>query len=504
MRRVLKHFICLVLGMAFAGHVSGFSLWGPLESWQTQNLDYVFRYLPSIPLPNPTLYGEAQGLSVPQNVELGGTKNISQGARLNVPTITYAYDSTFLNYFGAQGVAAVDSAFTVLNGLPSASSANLSAFVTQGNQQVNYSAEAMRMLDLKSVVLWLMMEHMGLIGETHTYDLEERVKVPGTTDPCAFYLEVIQRNFDPVTYNPSSYVNGTLLTYQIGCLDPEQDVGDAMEESVQVGVPTLSAVATREALQLGGYYLRITRDDMGGLRYLYRKSRYINEGFDAETTIGASIGPSYNPLGGFATNAALGGTFAALVGGVEKIRFVKTAYDSELGDTFAPITYSYTMSSLTNGAAQTLTVVRTITAPDIIFTAGDLSFPTPAPYQQTVDRIGAGGINFITYGEAASPGLINTPNAITPAVISPELIVTFNNSGLVYYNIGTAFSDQTDAVDLGFIWGSFNGSTNAPIPFPTGTSINEIENEVLSAGPETSQVGVYDPLEEITTSTTTP
>ncbi len=496
MTRILKRFICLVLGVTAACSASGFSMWGPAESWQTQDMDYINRYLPSLPLPNTTLL-EVQGPGAYSdlNIELGGTKNIGEGSRLNVPIITYAYDTTFLTYFGAQGVTAIDSAFTLLNGLPkvSSTSAKLTEFITQGNQQVNYSAQAMRMLDLKSTVLWLMMEHMGLIGETHTYDLRERVAVPGGV-ACDFWYVVLQRNFDPLSYDPSQYVNGTLLTYQIGDLCPSGvEVGDAMEKAVQVGSPAFSCVATREALEVGGYYLRITRDDMGGLRYLYRHNRYVNEGFDANTTITTS-GGTWSPINLTASNA-VGGTFSALVGGVEKITFVKTPYDSLLGTAFTPRTYHYTIPWVTNGALRSLTVTRTVTAPDIIFTAGDLTFPGPAPYQQTLARISPIGTppGFITYGEAVSPGLVNAATVVTPAVIASELVVTFNNSGQVYYNRGTQFLDQNSIIDLGFIWGSFNGSTNTPIPFPTGTSIDEIEAQVLSAGSET-EIGIYNPL----------
>jgi hypothetical protein len=510
MTRILKSFICLALGVIAVGNVYGFSNWGPLETWQTTDLDYVDRYLPCLPLPNPTLYGEAQGLAVPLNTELGGTKNLGEGSRLNIPIITYGYDTTFLTYFGAQGVAAVDAAFAVLNGLPkvSSASAKLTEFITQGNQQVNYSAQAMRMLDLKSSVLWLMMEHMGLIGETHTYDLEERVPVPGAVnDPCAFYLEVLLRNFDPITYSPSQYVNGTLVTYQIGCLDPEQNVGDACEQTGVVGSPQFSCVATREALQIGGYYLRITRDDMGGLRYLYRHNRYVNEGFETNTILNASPVGTYTPISLTASNSGgVGGVFSALVGGVEKITFVKTPYNSLLGDTFTPITYRYTVPWVTNGVLRSLSVTRTVTTPDIIFTAGDLSVADPVPWQYTLLREAPGGSanRFIVSGQAVSPGLVNTANAVTPAVISPGLVVTFNNSGLVYYNQGTSFSDASLTVNVGFIWGSFDGSTNAPIPFPTGTSVDEIEAQVLSAGPET-ELSTYVPvsLTAVTNTTTT-
>jgi len=288
------------------------------------------------------------------------------------------------------------------------------------------------------------------------------------------------------------------LTYQIGDLCPGLPVGDAMEQAAQVGSPPFSAVATREALEVGGYYLRITRDDMGGLRYLYRHNRYVNEGFDANTTIGTS-GGTWSPLSLTATN--VGGVFSALVGGVEKITFVKTSYDSLLGTGFTPITYHYSIPSVTNGAVQSLSVTRTVTAPDIIFTAGDLTYPGPDPYQVTVVRYPPGGPGtspFIPYGVPVSPG----ENTVEPSVLLPELVVTFNNSGQVYYNESASYADQANTLELGFIWGSFNGSTNTPIAFPTGTSLDEIEAQVLSAGQET-EIGIYNPLVSSTSTNAT-
>jgi hypothetical protein len=498
MMRILKKIICLVLGVTAAGSAFGFSMWGPAETWQVQTLDYGTRYLPYFPPPNLIEFGVAgPGSLDEENTELGGTKNIGEGSRLNVPIITYAYDSSFLNYFGAKGEAAIDAAFTVLNGLPAASGAKLTGFLMQNNQQINYTAQALKMLDLKSTVMWLMMEHMGLIGETHTYDLNERVAVPGSTAACDFEYVVLQRNFDPISYSPSQYVNGTLLTYQIGDLCPAVQVGDAMEQAQQTGAP-FSCVATREALQVGGYYLRITRDDMGGLKYLYSKNRYVNEGLDGNATVSAanaaSLATTYNPVIITTTNTTTTATsniFAGLFGGVEKITFVKTPYDSVLGTGYAPRTYHYTMPWVTNGALRTVSVTRTITAPDIIFTAGDLTFPGPDPYQVTLLRTG----NFITYGEPVAPG--GAVSTVYPAVIAPEMVVTLNNSGQVYYN-ETGFLDQDNSLELGYIWGSFNGSTNPPIPFPTGTSLEEIEAQVLGAGPEAGLgvfgLGVYNPV----------
>jgi hypothetical protein len=268
---------------------------------------------------------------------------------------------------------------------------------------------------------------------------------------------------------------------------------------VQAGAPQFSCVATREALQVGGYYLRITRDDMGGLRYLYRRDRYVNEGLDANVTVTTTSG-TYNPISLQASNGiGIGGTFSALLGGVEKITFVKTPYDSELGTSFAPITYQYSIPWATNNTVQRLTVTRVVTTPDIVFTAGDLTFPGPSPFQETLVRSG----NFITYGDEVSPGAASVGAVVvTPSVISPEMVVTFNNSGQVYYNEGTQFYDQNTAIDLGFIWASFNGSTNTPIPFPNGTSLAQIEAQVLSAGQET-ELNTFVPVSTIITTNTT-
>jgi hypothetical protein len=472
-------------------------------------LDYGIRYLPFIPITDATIFdvlgpGDLAGADY---IELGGTKDLGDGARQNTPVITYAFDSTFLNFFGTQGEAAVNSAFAIFNALPTASAANLTKFLTQGNQQINYTAQALRMLDIKSTVMWIIIEHLGLIGETHTYDL--RFRTPQTVSgagSCDFDYTVLQRNYDPVTYDVSDYVNGTLLTYQIGDLCPAVAVGDAMEQSVNPGLPPFSAVATKEGLQVGGYYLGITRDDMGGLKYLYRPNRYVNEGVDTNVVASLTSSSSWDPIG---TNGVVTGggiaNFAGLLGGVGKVTFVQTPYQSLYSTNYTPRTYKYAMTMLVNGALRTVNATRTVTGPDIVFTAGDLAEPGPDNYEIAVQRNNPNG-NFITYGQANSPGVLVDPNVITPAALSPELIIVLNDDGPIYFNSGYAgggagFLDQDNAIDQGFIWGSFNGTTNAPIAFPNGTSIAGLEAQVLNSGLTTTLSSPYSPVEIITNGT---
>ena len=63
-------------------------------------------------------------LGYAQPGDIGGPMNLGQEYRWNVPVLTYAFDQSFLDYFGSGGVAAVESAIGILNSLPPVSKAN--------------------------------------------------------------------------------------------------------------------------------------------------------------------------------------------------------------------------------------------------------------------------------------------------------------------------------------------------------------------------------------------
>src|SRR5208282_5484870 len=135
------------------------------------------------------------------------------------------------------------------------------------NQEINYTAQALSLYDLKSATMAVLLEHMGLIGETHVWDMRIRAPLPGATTACTFEYLVINRNFDPQTFDPTAYVNGTLYTYQIvdNCaVGGTPQSGDAYEEPADATRNALSytAVATKEAITAGGFYLGLTRDDV--------------------------------------------------------------------------------------------------------------------------------------------------------------------------------------------------------------------------------------------------
>src|ERR1035438_870446 len=103
MLRIFKKVVWLIMILA-AVRVSAFTVWGPKEAWQTADMSYGVRYAYQYTLfPNLPVSSWATLMT-----ELGGSKNFGEGSRLNVPIITYAYDYTFLSYFGVEGMKAVD------------------------------------------------------------------------------------------------------------------------------------------------------------------------------------------------------------------------------------------------------------------------------------------------------------------------------------------------------------------------------------------------------------
>lgn len=257
---------------------SAFSLLGPFEAYQVTELTY-----------------RVGG-------DLGGPHNLGEEFRRNTPVMYYTFDANFLDYFGTDGSNAVVQAFEIMNALTnvSAYSQGLSEFPMEA-QSRNYQAEALQLLDLKSVTLLLIVEQMGLAEpDRYTWSLHDRIM--GSPCPQTGGYTVIKRNFDPVfsttdQLQPTSYVNGTLYSYflQEFCTGTPF-LADAVEYPVDPLGDTFTPVAAGFSVDLfrggigldfGGFYNGLTRDDVGGLRYLLRTNNMNIEdaGFDTFTFI---------------------------------------------------------------------------------------------------------------------------------------------------------------------------------------------------------------------------
>ena len=252
MMRLLRQSVLWGLLLGAAGSGQAFSLLGPYMSWQVGAIGYA-------------LLGD-----------IGGPMEKSAYYRWNVPDVYYAFDSSFTNYFGPRGMQAVDEAFGVLNAVPPASYINLNNYPQTDMLRENYQAAALGLFDVKSLVLGVMMEELGLADPIRfTWTL--RLKQPVTGPPPYTNYAVIKLNYDPDTLTPSSFVNGFLMSYRI--YDPvgpaPLDYADAVELSVDAVPSFASGNPTPVASSSGGlsfgpglYWAGLTRDDVGGLRYL--------------------------------------------------------------------------------------------------------------------------------------------------------------------------------------------------------------------------------------------
>jgi len=448
--------------------------------------------------------------------------NLGEEYRWNSPVITYSFDRSFEDYFGTEGIEAVESAIEVINAIPRVSemSEDLSEFPLSV-ARINNTATELRLMDIKTTVLSILLEHMGLTApERYVWTL--RARRP-TTIPEVFTYAVIQRNFDPVSYEPTPYVNGTRYTYSL-FHDPVYS--EAVEIELDPSVPNLSAVGIagmqagntwgvsrhqRVFQSLGLYITGITRDDAGGLRYLYHP-----ENVNVETVPNDAIGDT---AGGFQPGGSSsqdnspwslpGGVFGGLTNanaavltvntnssfiyqgprpGVDKVVFKRIPRSSGTNQAFI-VRYQESIINESNGrrTRQLQTVTRVIQNPDITFVASDLDVAGNVAVPYAVERLPQFANNSALHSTSAEsttgPGTIgpgtSTQGAIT---IFPRMEISLSKIGLWNFHVSdTSEEDRILGFDAsrGFAWARYDGSTNAPVVFPKGTSIKEMERRIF-------------------------
>ncbi len=203
--------------------------------------------------------------------DVGAPKNLGEEYRYNTPVLYYAFDQNFIEYFGTTGMAAVESAIEMLNSLTNAgfSGLNPSEFPLD-SIRINPRAEQLVLLDLKTATAMVMLEELGLADPIRwVWTLRDRRPQAPLNCPWMYYF-VIMRNFDPLTYNPSPYINGVLYSYTIF----EKCTGEnplAVTDNFPVDplAPPNTPLASTYTLRDGAFALSLTQDDIGGLRYLY-------------------------------------------------------------------------------------------------------------------------------------------------------------------------------------------------------------------------------------------
>jgi hypothetical protein len=285
--------------------------------------------------------------------------------RWNVPTITYGFDQSFLDYFGEDGVRAVEEAFGILNDFPPMSEIDVNAYPTAST---SYDAEAggLWMRDLKSYTLSILLNQLGLMEPTRsTHTLRAR-QVSATETNYSLGLF----NFDPVTWIPATNVNDVEYTYEIA----EHAHGtDAWELQIDPRDGASTADADR-VLDFGFFYTGLTRDDVGGLRFLLRTNNVAVEkipGLVSLATNQSSSGAAAPFWWPGQTNPITNLVETAPRPGVDKLTFVRMRRDTNLQQ-FVALTNVFVDTYYTNSRPRQQTVQRIIDRPDILFRARDL------------------------------------------------------------------------------------------------------------------------------------
>ncbi len=162
--------------------------------------------------------------------------------------------------------------------------------------------------------------------------------------------------------------------------------------------------------------------------------------------------------------------------GIGKVNFVEADYDSLLSQTYQPITNRYSMNEIVGGQVVRLNFQRIVTAPDWLIQAADIS----------------GQLPFFNATAMNTPNFVHDPgnaNNAGPGIINPPVAFTYNKVGDIFLNGSLAtyglstndfnpFNENSQSAS-GVVWGSFDATTNPPEVYPSGTSLLNLEYEVL-------------------------
>ncbi len=443
--RHLRHLALILLLTAATHRAAAFALLGPFAPWMTTPLAYQ--------IPNA----------------IGGPMLLGEGYRWNVPIITYAYDQSFLDYFGTNGVAAIESAIQIFNQLPPASTqTNFSAYPLK-TDRINFYAQSQYLLDLKSKTMAMLIEQLGLAQPSVAVWSLRSISYDPTNHSPTYLVE--NRNYDPTTLAASPSVNNNPFGYTITSFPyfAPDDLYAAPYTAGTIG-DEFPAVADSESgsllydhtrfgtgLDIGAFITGLTRDDAGGLAYLYSSNTLAFEG----------LLPNVHGTGANATNYVT----RALRPGVDKILFKRLTLDPHAA--FTPVTNQYTDTYITNGVPQQQTLERVINQPDILFSA---LYIGGNPVART------GTTNWINNGAPGHDG---------PGLIQPPVVINFDRLGPSLIFGDDAYPPSYPAQPISPIWAAFDGTTNLPVTFPAAATGPTQFHFLLLRQTATAQTPVY-------------
>lgn len=463
MTRFKTIFCTVLISLVSLAEARAFSLIGPFPAWQTQRIGYQLGSL-----------------------DIGGPMALGEEYRLTTSQISYGFTPEFVNWFGQSGIEETDKAIKIFQDLGDLSVIDPNAFPLTSSR-FHASAYQLNLVDLKSTIAFMMTEFMGLTDpQQYVYTLRSLTVIQ---DPIRQY-NVINRNYDPITYEPSTSINGHVFTYTT-IFD-----NDTVAFPIISAVDPLAELATSVASKISGdfqgtYVSSLTRDDVGGLKYLYRRDNYNVQTLPTGSTLATTGGSGVSRLDGSSTpwtpvlpNLTNQVTTVntniidrGLRGGLGKVDFIKVQYDSTFGD-FIPVVIREQDVIITNGVPVRQVIERTlVTAPDL--TIGLMTDESAV--------IGDRGGSFTSFDPISAvagddgPGAINTPHGFQ-----------INRREPTWSNL-SPFALDKDAADELVRIGSYDGSRPNPIIYPSRSSIAYLESLVNSAA-SGQNAGAWTPI----------
>ncbi len=262
--------------------------------------------------------------------DMGAPRDIKQGFRWNIPNLTYSFDASFVTFFGLDGINAVNEAFAAVNDVfipadgaySGITAMDLVAHGFRSNYNttaINTTAQNAQVMDVKSLVLGMLVNHMGL-GNPHRHAFSIN-SISTNLAGTQWNFNVVLRNWDPITYTSSANINNVAYSYRL-IHDSPPSVGvtipptimDMEEFTSDVSGNAYTAVAgiadafygntalfwtdTPSLYGFGVYYHHdnavggqnkarhtLTYDDAGGLKYLYRTNNFVFESLDPSVVL---------------------------------------------------------------------------------------------------------------------------------------------------------------------------------------------------------------------------
>ena len=210
---MMKKTFLILLGL-MASHADAFVLVGPRHANEnTLTFNDTGGTLQSNPVASANLQDD-----------LGGPKRIDEFYRWNTPYLTYGFDASFVQFFGEEGIMAVNNAMNVLNDFfvpqdgsyKGMSQLNLARHGFGGNYNttwLNLTAQNENLMDIKSLALGMMVNYLGL-GNPYRYAFTATnclVEAAGGTATFSVAL----KNYDPTTYAETDRINNVQYSYRL-------------------------------------------------------------------------------------------------------------------------------------------------------------------------------------------------------------------------------------------------------------------------------------------------